>query len=374
MADGRRQRLIIEGQQRQADEQGPGFMRPHRAAPAIVPDDEGGELLQVGDPPLGIVTDEIEGVVAGGQLGHRRPHMHGLAFCPLAGRELVVFVLDIQHDHRSRPLEQVGNNDADALPRTGRRGHQSMGRFIVYQELAVFLAHDQPRFGVELRLAHLPPGCPVRVPVPTRPAQEEDRQGHQDGNQQRRQERVPQQFAGAAVRSIGVDELVHHPGLYVLQRPAELPGQHHTPEQGQDREGQEATADPQHLILHREPPVLVVRFPGPDRLHTIDQEQAQRDERPRYGQHRNGPIHRVIGRGRIGQGNHPKERPRRGEEQRTNEHRPIHRPPLPLSVRYPVPGLFLREGGRAAPAPHPFRPLRERNKFRSRSVARSAAE
>src|SRR3546814_12879603 len=41
-------------------------------------------------------------------------------------RDFVVLTLNIEHDNRIRPLQQIGNDDADALARSGRGFEQYM--------------------------------------------------------------------------------------------------------------------------------------------------------------------------------------------------------------------------------------------------------
>src|SRR3546814_6259279 len=48
------------------------------------------------------------------------------AFAAETRRDFVVLTLNIEHDNRIRPLQQIGNDDADALARSGRGFEQYM--------------------------------------------------------------------------------------------------------------------------------------------------------------------------------------------------------------------------------------------------------
>src|SRR3546814_3475564 len=48
------------------------------------------------------------------------------AFAAETRRDFVVLTLNIEHDNRIRPLQQIGHDDADALARSGRGFEQYM--------------------------------------------------------------------------------------------------------------------------------------------------------------------------------------------------------------------------------------------------------
>src|SRR3546814_14608468 len=77
-----------------------------------------------------------------------------LAGTPAAG-QLEVLLLDVQHDDRLAVIEQVGNDDAHALARTGRRGKDHELLSAQADQVAVELADDQA--GIRL-LEHAVPG------------------------------------------------------------------------------------------------------------------------------------------------------------------------------------------------------------------------
>src|SRR3546814_6900965 len=68
-------------------------------------------------------VDIAERVVAGrAAFPVRRVEQHNLlaALAAETRRDFVVLTLNIEHDNRIRPLQQIGNDDADALARSGR--------------------------------------------------------------------------------------------------------------------------------------------------------------------------------------------------------------------------------------------------------------
>src|SRR3546814_10827992 len=83
------------------------------------------------DPDLKRVgpVDIAERVVAGrAAFPVRRVEQHNLlaALAAETRRDFVVLTLNIEHDNRIRPLQQIGNDDADALARSGRGFEQYM--------------------------------------------------------------------------------------------------------------------------------------------------------------------------------------------------------------------------------------------------------
>src|SRR3546814_7483714 len=83
-----------------------------------------GDLLQF-EQTLNRVgpVDVAERVVAGrAALPVRRVEQDNLlaAFAAETRRDFVVLTLNIEHDNRIRTLQQIGNDDADALARSGR--------------------------------------------------------------------------------------------------------------------------------------------------------------------------------------------------------------------------------------------------------------
>src|SRR3546814_6710029 len=74
-------------------------------------------------------VDIAERVVAGrAAFPVRRVEQHNLlaALAAETRRDFVVLTLNIEHDNRIRPLQQIGNDDADALARSGRGFEQYM--------------------------------------------------------------------------------------------------------------------------------------------------------------------------------------------------------------------------------------------------------
>src|SRR3546814_18925435 len=74
-------------------------------------------------------VDVAERVVAGrAAFPVRRVEQDNLlaAFAAETRRDFVVLTLNIEHDNRIRPLQQIGNDDADALARSGRGFEQYM--------------------------------------------------------------------------------------------------------------------------------------------------------------------------------------------------------------------------------------------------------
>src|SRR3546814_20331039 len=65
-----------------------------------------------------------------------------LACAPAAG-QLEVLLLDVQHADRLAVIEQVGNDDAHALARTGRRGKDPELRSAQADPVAVAFAAEQ---------------------------------------------------------------------------------------------------------------------------------------------------------------------------------------------------------------------------------------
>src|SRR3546814_9982904 len=76
-------------------------------------------------------VDIAERVVAGrAAFPVRRVEQHNLlaALAAETRRDFVVLTLNIEHDNRIRPLQQIGNDDADALARSGRGFEQYIDR------------------------------------------------------------------------------------------------------------------------------------------------------------------------------------------------------------------------------------------------------
>src|SRR3546814_1640144 len=99
-----------------------------------------GDLLQF-EQTLNRVgpVDVAERVVAGrAAFPVRRVEQDNLlaAFAAETRRDFVVLTLNLEHDNRIRPLQQIGNDDADALARS-RRGFEQYMLHLTPHEKAV---------------------------------------------------------------------------------------------------------------------------------------------------------------------------------------------------------------------------------------------
>ena len=97
---------------------------------AIVGEQHRRDLLQLVQNAHGVVAPDVrQGVVARGRSvwGQGIEEVDGLAvFGAKSRRGGPVFPLDVEHDRRSRPVQEVGDHDADALSRPRRRVEQDV--------------------------------------------------------------------------------------------------------------------------------------------------------------------------------------------------------------------------------------------------------
>ena len=98
---------IIEHEQRDAQEQGARLVGPHGLGARRLRQEDAGEQLEIGNPLRPRLGHEIKRVVAVRTVLHRRPLEDPVpaTLAPIAGRDGVVFVLDIQHDHGVLPKQ-----------------------------------------------------------------------------------------------------------------------------------------------------------------------------------------------------------------------------------------------------------------------------
>ena len=89
-------------------------------------------------------ADELDGVVGGtldagieGCEGMHRPERTAVP-----RGDAVVLSLDVRHHHRAGMVEQVGDDDTDALARAGRREGQQVARPVEADKASAILAED----------------------------------------------------------------------------------------------------------------------------------------------------------------------------------------------------------------------------------------
>ena len=86
--------------------------------------------------------------MASSRLVERREGIDGLAVLgAVAGRDVVVLALDVQHHRRVGPIEQVGDHHADALAAAGGRRQHDRELARQRQELAAVAANDDAWLG-----------------------------------------------------------------------------------------------------------------------------------------------------------------------------------------------------------------------------------
>src|SRR3546814_6607404 len=85
----------------------------------------------------------------------RRVEQHNLlaALAAETRRDFIVLALNIEHDNRIRPLQQIGDDDANALARSGRRFEQYMLHLAHHKEAVADAAEHNALFRAKARLA-----------------------------------------------------------------------------------------------------------------------------------------------------------------------------------------------------------------------------
>ena len=131
--DGLRERRRLEEVERDAEEQRPGGGRPEGIDVRRIGIEHLRDPLQVIDAPLGILRDVVEGVPAGAApiLREGIKEVAGLASgAPEARGRHPVLALDVDADHRVRPVEKVRDHDPGPLagPRRGGETHALLTR------------------------------------------------------------------------------------------------------------------------------------------------------------------------------------------------------------------------------------------------------
>src|SRR3546814_7766430 len=107
----------------------------------------------------------------------RRVEQHNLlaALAAQTRRDFIVLALNIEHDNRIRPLQQIGDDDANALARSGRRFEQYMLHLAHHKEAVADAAEHNALFRAKARLADFAfaRAAGFTVKVPFRPRSEE---------------------------------------------------------------------------------------------------------------------------------------------------------------------------------------------------------
>src|SRR3546814_8237628 len=95
--------------------------------------------------------------------------------------DFIVLALNIEHDNRIRPLQQIGDDDANALARSGRRFEQYMLHLAHHKEAVADAAEHNALFRAKARLADFAfareAGFTVKVPF--RPQDDRHKQHRQ---------------------------------------------------------------------------------------------------------------------------------------------------------------------------------------------------
>src|SRR3546814_16791706 len=89
-------------------------------------------------------------------------------------RDFIVLALNIEHDNRIRPLQQIGDDDANALARSGRRFEQYMLHLAHHKEAVADAAAHNALFCAKARIAEFAFAreAGLTVKVPFRPQEE----------------------------------------------------------------------------------------------------------------------------------------------------------------------------------------------------------
>src|SRR3546814_4907714 len=173
------------------------------------------------------------------------------AFAAETRRDFVVLTLNIEHDNRIRPLQQIGNDDADALARSGRGFEQYM-LHLAHHEKAVAekaiadAAEHNALFRAKARLADFTFARETRLAVKVLFRPQDDR--HEQHRQRHADDRAsPKRFGHDRIMPIipeeaGKGERIVGRGGHLEEEPSHRAGQQ-ADQQERDRKEEKRTEE-----------------------------------------------------------------------------------------------------------------------------------
>ena len=150
--------------QAQSDKERPRFLGPE----LLLGKNQMGDLLDVIDPAARFVADKFERVVAVrpafGVAGIPEKDLLAVT-CAKAACLLEVFPLDVMHEGRARPVQQIRDHDPDAFSGSSGSKTKRMLESSSNQKLPVQATEQQPVLFTQARFANIPFCGPARIAI-----------------------------------------------------------------------------------------------------------------------------------------------------------------------------------------------------------------